>query len=465
MSSLRPRRRGYALSFGVFSLSSPVWAAQVADPSPVAAGPSSVAPSPVETPPAPRPSVESPSEAGPSAPGSASSPGAPAENPVSAGDLRALTDALGADAQAVQAGPAPAAASANGGAKPSVQAASGGSNILDLALILDVAGAWFSDDEPLQVGGHDPNHTGFTFQQLELSAGANVDPYFRFDTNIVFGLFGVEVEEAYGSTLALPGDLQVRAGQFLTRFGRLNATHPHAWSFADQPLVNGRYFGSEGSRGLGAELSWLSPLPWYVELVGSGTEAAGECCARSFYGGDDLGVDGPGDLLYTTALKQFFPFTDSASLLWGLSAQFGPNASGNGNRTEIYGTDLYFRFRPVDSSERRAFSWQTEIMHRRRQVPHDVLTDLGGYTQLVAKWSPDWETGLRAERVLPVDGDDPELENPEAKYAFAVTWYPSHFSRLRLQTSVADRGGGSDLIYGALLGLELVTGTHGAHAF
>jgi hypothetical protein len=421
MFSLRVRGRGRTSALGVLCLSSPAWAADAPASAPAA--------------------------------------------PVSEAELRALTEALGADAQAVQAGSASAPAAASGGTKPAAPAASGNTGGLDLALILDVAGAWFSDDEPLQAGGHDPNHTGFTFQQLELSAGANVDPFFRFDTNIVFGLFGVEVEEAYGSTLALPGNLQVRAGQFLTRFGRLNGTHPHAWSFADQPLVNGRYFGSEGSRGLGAELSWLSPLPWYVELVGSATEAAGECCARSFYGGDDLGVDGVGDLLYTTALKQFFPFTGSASLLWGLSAQFGPNASGNGNRTEIYGTDLYLRFRPVDSSERRAFSWQTEVMHRRRQVPHDVLTDLGGYTQVVANWSPDWETGLRAERVLPLDGDDPELAESEAKYAAAVTWHPSHFSRLRLQTSVADRGGGSDLIYGALLALELVTGTHGAHAF
>ena len=149
------------------------------------------------------------------------------------------------------------------------------------------------------------------------------------------------------------------------------------WTFADQPLVNGKFFGSEGNRGMGVELSWLTPLPWYVEIVGSGTEAVGECCARSFYGAEDLGVDGLGDLLYTAALKQFFPFTDALSLMWGLSAQFGPNASGNGNRSEIYGTDLYLRWRPVDSPNRMAISWQTELMQRRRQMPHDHLTDDG----------------------------------------------------------------------------------------
>src|SRR5688572_18289599 len=184
---------------------------------------------------------------------------------------------------------------------------------LKIAVILDVAAAYFSD-EPLQLGGHDPSRTGFTFQQLELSIGASIDPYFRFDSNIVFSQFGVEVEEAYATSLALPWGLQLRAGQFLTRFGRINASHPHSWQFADQPLIIGKFFGSEGNRGLGGEISWLSPLPWYVELIGSVSDAGGDCCARSYFGGGDLGVRGIDDFLYTLALKQFFPFDDEWSL-------------------------------------------------------------------------------------------------------------------------------------------------------
>lgn len=110
----------------------------------------------------------------------------------------------------------------------------------DLSFVLDVAGAAFSKDEPLQTGGHDPRVTGFNFQQLELAVGRSVDPYFRFDANIVFGLDGLEIEEAYTTTLDLPARLQVRAGEFFTRFGRLNSRHPHAWDFVDQPIVLGR---------------------------------------------------------------------------------------------------------------------------------------------------------------------------------------------------------------------------------
>ena len=316
------------------------------------------------------------------------------------------------------------------------------STLPDLALILDVAGAYFSDDGgQTQTGGHDPNHTGFTLQALELAMGANADHVLRLDANVVFLPDEVELEEAYLTTLALPGGLQARAGQFLTRFGRLNPTHPHAWSFVDQPLANGRFLGPEGSRGVGAELSWLTPLPWFVELVGSGTEV----------GGAD-----PGDLLFTGALKQFFPFTDDLSLLFGLSTRIEPDAAGEGNRADVHGADLYLRWKPVGSADRMAVSWQTEYMYRRRQLPLDVLTDHGGYTQLVAQWSPRWETGLRAERV-----------EPATRYSTALTFRPSHFSRLRLQGSLAEPHADPDAapVWATMLSLEVVVGPHGAHEF
>lgn len=337
----------------------------------------------------------------------------------------------------------------------------------DIALILDVAGAWFSQDKTLQLGGHDPSKTGFTLQQLELAAGASVDPFFRFDANLVFSQFGVEVEEAYATTLGLPWALQLRAGQFLTRFGRQNPTHPHSWSFVDQPLVLGKMFGSEGSRGLGAEVSWLSPLPWYAELVVSATSADGECCARSFYGADDLGTDTPADLLYTAALKQFFPLGDDWSLLWGLSTQLGPNPTGRGNRSEIYGTDLYLRWRPTNDPDRTSVSLQAEALLRRRQVPGDVLTDAGYYAQVVWQLLRQWELGARAEGVSGVADDylDPGWPGFAQRYSVEAAFYPSHFSRLRAQGAVSLPPDGGDPIWAAMLSLEVLVGAHGSHTY
>jgi hypothetical protein len=389
----------------------------------------------------------------------------PPSTEVSAAERAAIEAAFGAGPPAAD--PAPAAPASGGGFARGLMSAVQSMNP-DLSVILDAALAVFSSDDPDPRGAHDPSKTGFNLQQLELSIGASVDPFLRFDANIVFAQFGVEVEEAYASSLQLPWGLQARAGQFLTRFGRLNPTHPHSWDFVDQPLVLGKMFGGEGSRGLGVEASWLAPTPWYLELIVSTTDAAGECCARSFLGGRDLGVRGLEDVLVTTALKQFFPFDDDWSLFWGVSTQHGPNPSGNSNRSEIYGTDLYLRYRPVDSPNRAHLSLQLEALLRARQRARaSALVDAGGYAQLV--WRPllRWETSARFEHVTGVADDplDPEWTGARQRAALALTFYPSHFSRLRVQ-GAWDRSAWLDApVWSAVLALEVLTGEHGSHDF
>ena len=386
-------------------------------------------------------------------------------------ELEAIRAALEADTALIEAErPSPPPAPALAPASPAVGsrlASSGGLANPDIALILDTAGAWFSTPDNLQTGAHDPGRTGFNLQQLEMSLGASVDPFFRMDANIVFAQFGVEVEEAYATTLSFPANLQVRAGQFLTRFGRLNPTHPHSWSFADQPIISGKFFGGEGNRGLGAEISWLSPLPWYVELVASATDAAGACCARSYFGAEDLGVLTPLDMLTTVSLKQFFALSDDLSLMWGVTAQQGPNASGNGNRTEIYGTDLYLRYRPVASPKRDSLSLTVEAMVRRRQLPGLLLVDGGLYSQLVWKMNLRWETGCRYEWVTGTQDDplDPLWTSHRQRASGQLTFYPSHFSRLRLQGNYDVPTWRDEPIIAGFLALEVLIGAHGAHTY
>lgn len=86
---------------------------------------------------------------------------------------------------------------------------------------------------------------------------------------------GVEIEEVYATTTSLPANLQLRAGQFLTRFGRFNPTHPHTWDFVDQPLIIGNFFGPDGNRGVGAELSYLMSLPFLQRGAGLGHKRLG----------------------------------------------------------------------------------------------------------------------------------------------------------------------------------------------
>lgn len=344
----------------------------------------------------------------------------------------------------------------------------------DIALITDVALGWFSRDRNLQTGAHDPTKTGFNLQQVELVIQKAVDPYFRFDSFIVFGQFGVELEEAYATTLSLPANLQLRAGQFLTRFGRLNPTHPHAWDFVDQPFALGRIFGGEGNRGLGAELSYLLPLPWYAEVLGSITDAAGEATARSFYGARDLGTRTPFDFQGTLALKQFFPFSDDWSLLWGLSTAGGPNPTGHGNRTEVYGTDIYLKYRPITRGGATAISLQTEWFYRRRQVPEDVLQDLNGYAYVAWRFALRWGMAVRYEHGSPTwaakgrntsDYLDLYWTDHRHRASANVTFWPTEFSRIRVQGSSDVPRWESRATWALFLAMEFVIGAHGAHRF
>jgi len=379
--------------------------------------------------------------------------GLPAAATVSVEDLRALQQSLG-----VAASPAPVTAPI---------ADLGSAMNPKISLILDGSLAWFRGS-PGSTGGHDPSHSGFNLQALEMHLASDVDPYLHMDAQLVFGQEGVEVEEVYATSLALPANLQLRAGQFLAPIGRLNQTHPHSWQFLDQPLVLGKFLGSDGSRGMGSEVSWLTPLPWFAELravvMGAG---AGACCSRSFLGGQQGGAD-PRDLLYTIAFKQFFDVAPDWSLLWGLSAQAGPNGAARGARTAIYATDLYVKYRPLADSQRAAVALQVEWLLRERWLMGTRLQDHGAYAQLVWNVDPSWEVGLRSEYATGLRDDalDADWTGTRTRQAVQVTWYPSHFSRLRLQGGHDRRPWmNADAGWSVLLGLETTIGAHGAHTF
>ena len=391
----------------------------------------------------------------------------PAE--LSAEELQLINEAFGGDEkQAEPAGLSVIPQLSSASQSPTAGAGSG----LELSLILDTALAAFGRAErtgsAAQLGAHDPRENGFNLQQLEMHIASNVDQLFRIESNIVYAQFGVEVEEAYLKTLSLPGALQVRAGQMLTRFGRLNPSHPHSWSFLDQPLILGKLFGPEGSRGLGAELSWLAPTHWMLELIGSVTDSRGACCMRSFLGGEggSRELRGPQDLSLTASLRQFWSLSDAVGLLFGLSYQGGPNPSGPSNRSELFGADLNLRIRPRSQAGLSSLTWQLEWISRRRQYPRELLIDHGGYTSLVYEWSRQWSAGARWEWVSGLEADplDPLWAQAQQRSAAQLTYRPSHFSRLRLQLN-RNHPPHMPAFFSAFLGLEGVIGAHGAHDY
>ncbi len=152
----------------------------------------------------------------------------------------------------------------------------GGKTYMNISFdgVFALAASTAADLDHIEVGDHDPQQRGFNARNAEIALDGAVDPYFEGFANIVLKLDNdneteIELEEAFMQTTSLPFGLQLKGGQFFAAFGRLNPTHPHTWDFADDPLVNGRLLGPDGLRGVGLQLSWTLPVPWYSQLIGA----------------------------------------------------------------------------------------------------------------------------------------------------------------------------------------------------
>lgn len=352
-----------------------------------------------------------------------------------------------------------------------------------ISIILDCAGAFFSHDDHYRLGGHAPHTNGPMIQGAELAASAYIDPYFKID--MAFGMYHLHIEEIYLTTMSLPWNLQLRAGQFKSNIGRHNPTHLHTWHFVTHPIANEFLFGAEGLTLPGVEISVLLPLPWYVELVGALQAGHSGSFETDFLSGDP-GFD---DFIYPLRLVQFFDISDDWGAQLGLNAVLGSSPlAPNKNRSHAYGVDLMVKWRPIGagSTGYTYVAWITEAWLRQMQVPEDLFQDVGGYSDLIFGISKEWEVALRVEywkRLAGADTLDRKRFGMDIiRGVAAASFMPSHFSRVRLQYSFdhfpseyaydaegLPTGEGLPLYdtnsHAVMLQLEVSAGSHGAHKY
>lgn len=370
-----------------------------------------------------------------------------------------------------------------------------GSGYMNIGFVTLADAGWSSEAEvtSLQVGDHDPHVRGFTLPNTELTLDGAVDPYFRGFSNIVFkldqnGETGIELEEAYLITTALPWNLQIKAGQFFAEFGRQNPQHPHSWAFVDQPLALNRMFGPDGLRSQGARVSWLFPTSWYMEaMLGVFNSAGGTTFSfrseesAAIHGGvpADRRVKSGGDLLLVPRIVTSIDLTSTQVLLLGASGAFGPNNSGPNAKTRISGADAYWKWKSATAHQGFPFvSSQTEVLFRRydaaeRQavenpgitLPSEKLNDRGAYSELLWGIEPRWVAGIRVDYAAGDNASfDAVLRADRYRLSPNVTWYPTEFSKLRLQYNYDHRSGiGRD--HSLWFQFEFLLGAHAAHKF
>jgi hypothetical protein len=193
---------------------------------------------------------------------------------------------------------------------------------------------------------------------------------------------------------------------------------------------------------------------------------------------------------------------------------------GSDTQTEIYGVDLLWKWQGRRQQGGFPFvAWQTEGMYRRYDagafdwdhegnlgdddgngfpdegilvdpvtllpavLPGETLTDYGFYTQILYGFRKGWVVGLRYDYVDSDTGDYEDLGLVVADNAGGggaagpdpsrdrrwrlspnLTWYPSEYSKIRLQYNYDDRRGiGED--HSVWLQFEFSLGAHPAHRF
>src|SRR5256885_3654881 len=376
--------------------------------------------------------------------------------------------------------------------------AGGGKNYMNISFdgMFALAGSTARDLSHIEVGDHDPQQRGFNARNIELAFDGAVDPYFEGFANIVFKVDNdnqtdVEVEEAFMQTTNLPFNLQLKGGQFFAAFGRLNPVHPHAWEFVDTPLVNGLFLGPDGLRGVGAQTSWTLPLPWYSQLIFASQNGRGST-AFSFRNPVDDGMffdrvttdreaRGLQDFVWIPRWENSLNLSDTQTVLAGVSAAFGSNETGANSRTQIYGAALLYKWKSYHAEVGFPFvKWQTEFMFRRFQAGHgaddsfpvaETFHDWGLYSQVLWGFKKGWVAGIRGDYVDMQNSQFTDDLDRQSRWRISanLTWYPTEFSKLRLQYNhdfleqnffLSDRE-----VDSLFLQFEFILGSHGAHKF
>jgi hypothetical protein len=339
----------------------------------------------------------------------------------------------------------------------------------DISLIADFLVDLSPDESTLEDGDR------YQIREVEIGIQGAVDPYFRYDAFLGLHGDGIELEEAYATTLALPASLQARLGRFLLPFGKVNLTHRAELPMFDYPLVHREFFGEEGLSSTGVWGSWIgAPLGFFQELsvVGAeGMEAHGhgeEEHAEAAHAlrpaqeeeeahGESLGDD-LGDRLWLAHVKNSLDLTPASNLeLGGSWATAVVEEEDARARTNVYGIDVTWRWKPPQFAKYRSAILQAEAIWRNEAGPPETRFGAFGYAQW--QLSRRWYVGARGDWVEP-----PAEEGTLRGGQLLVKWFPTEFSQLRLAYERQDPEEG-DALDRLIFQTTFALGPHRPHAF
>jgi len=345
----------------------------------------------------------------------------------------------------------------------------GGQLLFDMGVVGDfVANVTQRSVDKADGGTFAGRENRFFPREVELSLFGQVDPYARAAVVVEAGEenpggeLTAALAEAHLTLLTLPYGFQAKLGQARNRFGWSNERHAHDLPWADVPNVYRNFFGEEGLRERGVEVSWVPDTPFYFEaLVG-------------LFDGDNEVAFGRGKLnepLVTGRLRTFFEPGLEHGLLLGVSAAHGQTPDRL--RSTLAGFDVRYKYTP-DGWRHALLTLGAEGIYSIRRIEREAEVaaerrHFGWYAYAELQPWLRWALGARYDwSQYPVDAGREWAVEPY------VTFWPSEFLRFRLaykhtarseRSPFNDSGGNARLVDELLFQASFILGAHPAHPF
>ena len=268
-----------------------------------------------------------------------------------------------------------------------------------------------------------------------------------------------EIHEAFiDSHKIIPG-FSARAGQFFLGIGRLNQIHRHDWSFISPPKFFSEYFGGEGVLDSGLEVSYLLPLPFYLDVT------AGIMSGWTFGHSHNMGSK-PIIPTHYFRLKTFIDGGDAFGLALGLN--YLGRKSHEKESLHFWGFDAIAK---GDLFEKE-YSLEFENWVRLKDPEaNESELSTGFYVFPQYELMESFKTGLLFDYYTVLshkDRNDNKIENYNISISPTLTYHSSEFAHFRLAYEYSKEvEAGQDDINKHTVNFQTVfiLGAHPAHDF
>lgn len=270
----------------------------------------------------------------------------------------------------------------------------------------------------------------FELREIELDLRASIDPWADGVVIIAFEPHGphaaVDIEEGYVVIKKLPllddapWGLNIKIGRYLQPFGRFNQIHTHDLPQIDQPAPVQVFLNNHAFSRIGVSAEFFIPTPGDNNSLRLNL---------NLINGGGLQFHKIKDPRYPAGLARLAWFWDLApehDLEVGSSAYLENNPEANVQPLQLYGADIYYKWRPYKQGEKRSFLVGTELFVANGVNGKNGYWPLGTFVWAQYQINQWFYPGVRYSYYQGVQHDNPN----HAVGAF-LTYYTTEFLRLR----------------------------------